>query len=79
MRHILTAAAAIAVSGLLVSTAAVAQYQAGGPAQASGQCKVSTDGMGNDLRLYGSVPADCRCCSFGRWHRGPCAGSERRP
>ena len=52
MRHILTAAAAIAVSGLLVSTAAVAQYQQGGPTQASGQCKVSTDGGGNDSYGY---------------------------
>ena len=52
MRHILTAAAAIAVSGFLVSTAAFAQYQPGGPAQASGQCKVSTDGSGNDSYGY---------------------------
>jgi hypothetical protein len=52
MRHILTAAAAIAVSGLLLSTAAVAQYQQGGPTQANGQCKVSTDGGGNDSYGY---------------------------
>jgi hypothetical protein len=52
MRHILTAAAAIAVSGLLVSTAAVAQYQAGGPTNVAGMCKVSTDGMGNDSFGY---------------------------
>ncbi len=50
MRHILTAAAAIAVSGLLLSTAAVAQYQAGGPTQANGQCKVVTD---SDADAYG--------------------------
>ncbi len=50
MRHILTAAAAIAVSGFLVSTAAVAQYQAGGPGQIGGQCKVVTD---SDADAYG--------------------------
>jgi len=54
MRHILTAAAAFAVSGLLVSAAAQAQsaYDAGGAAQISSMCKVSTDAMGNDSFGY---------------------------
>jgi hypothetical protein len=46
MRHILTAAAAIAVSGVFALTAARAEtpYQAGGPAQIGTTCKVVTDG-----------------------------------
>jgi hypothetical protein len=51
MRHILTAAVAIAVSGL-ISTVAVAQYQPGGSKQVSGMCKVSTDAGGNDTAGY---------------------------
>jgi len=45
MRHILTAAAAIAVSALLASTAVRAQtnYQPGGPAKVGNQCIVITD------------------------------------
>ena len=54
MRHLLTAAAAFAVSGLLLSAAAQAQsaYDAGGPERVGTLCKVSTDGMGNDSFGY---------------------------
>ncbi len=54
MRHILTAAAAFAVSGLLLSAAAQAQsgYEAGGAARIGTLCKVSTDKMGNDSFGY---------------------------
>jgi hypothetical protein len=52
MRHILTAAAAIAVSGLLASTAVRAEtpFNAGGPAKAGQQCKVITD---DGAEMYG--------------------------
>jgi hypothetical protein len=81
MRHILTAAAAIAVSGLLLSTAAVAQYQAGGPVNAGGLCKVSTDGMGNDsFGYYGPcAPGAAAAPSSGAaaYARAPSGGFEQ--
>ena len=53
MRHILIAAAALAVSGFAASTAAKAQtYQAGAPVQVGNMCKVNTDNNGEmELRL----------------------------
>ena len=53
MRHILIAAAALAVSGFVASTVAKAQtYQAGGPMQVGSMCKVGTDDRGDDSYGY---------------------------
>jgi hypothetical protein len=48
MRHLLIAAAALAVGGLLASTAARADmaYYQGGPVAQGGMCQLSTDGDG---------------------------------
>jgi hypothetical protein len=52
MRHILTAAAAIAVCGMFTSVSAEAQtYVSGGPRQAGNMCRVST--FSNDSDYYG--------------------------
>ena len=63
MRHVLIAAAALAVSGFVASTAANAQviYQAGGPDRVGNMCKVATDTRGDEfLRLLRAVrPAGC--------------------
>ena len=52
MRHVLFAAAALAVGGFVASTAANAQssmpYVAGGPVKVGNMCIVSTDPGGND-------------------------------
>lgn len=59
MRHILIAAASLAIGGVLVSTSAHAQvlnqyqyqyqmaFEAGGPTQRGGMCQVFTDDFGN--------------------------------
>ncbi len=58
MRHILTAAAAIAVSGLLASIPVRAEtaFQAGGPAKAGNQCKVITDDGAEMYGYYANCP-----------------------
>jgi hypothetical protein len=58
MRHILTAVAAIAVSGLLASTAVRAEtpFNAGGPAKAGQQCKVITDDGAEMYGYYTTCP-----------------------
>jgi hypothetical protein len=54
MRHVLIAAAALAVCGFVASTAANAQviYQAGGPLKIGNMCKVATDQRGDDSYGY---------------------------
>ena len=57
MRHILIAAAALAVGGFMASSPASAQqgspvFVAGGPEQVAGWCKVTTDAQGNDSFGY---------------------------
>jgi hypothetical protein len=54
MRHIIAAAAAIAVCGLLASTTVRADplFEAGGPAKIGALCHVSTDQNGNDSYGY---------------------------
>ena len=49
MRHLLIAAAALAVGGLLASTAARAEmlYYPGGPERSGNMCQISTDGDKN--------------------------------
>ena len=57
MRHMLIAAAALAVGGFMASNPASAQqgspvYVAGGPEQIASWCKVSTDARGDDSFGY---------------------------
>ncbi|HZD89364.1 MAG TPA: hypothetical protein VE224_04655 [Pseudolabrys sp.] len=54
MRHVLIAAAALAVCGFVASSAAQAQvaYQAGGPMKVGSMCKVGTDDRGDDSYGY---------------------------
>jgi hypothetical protein len=58
MRHILTAAAALAVSGLLASIPVRAEttFQAGGAAKAGTQCKVITDDGAEMYGYYANCP-----------------------
>jgi hypothetical protein len=54
MRHVLFAAAALAVCGFAASTAANAQvvYQAGGPTKIGNMCQVITDDRGDQSFGY---------------------------
>lgn len=52
MRHVLIAAAALAVSGLFASAASAQTYVAGGPVKVGNMCLVDTDGMGNGSYGY---------------------------
>ncbi len=53
MRHVLIAAAALAVAGFAASNVAKAQtYQAGGPMQVGSMCKVVTDDRGDQSFGY---------------------------
>jgi hypothetical protein len=58
MRHILIAAAAIAVSGLLASSGVRAEtpFNAGGPAKTGQQCKVITDDGAEMYGYYANCP-----------------------
>lgn len=54
MRYVITAAAALAVSGLLATTAARAEplFEAGGPVKIGNLCSVSTDNDNNGAYGY---------------------------
>ena len=54
MRHVLIAAAALALGGFVASTSANAQmaYVAGGPNKVGNMCKVGTDTRGDDSYGY---------------------------
>ena len=58
MRHILIAAAAITVSGLLASSGVRAEtpFSAGGPAKIGTQCKVITDDGDEMYGYYATCP-----------------------
>lgn len=58
MRHILIAAAAIAVSGLLASTGVRAEtpFQSGGPTKSGQQCKIITDDGAEMYGYYATCP-----------------------
>jgi len=58
MRHILTAAAAIAVSGLLASSGVRAEtpFNSGGAAKTGTQCKVITDDGAEMYGYYTTCP-----------------------
>jgi hypothetical protein len=60
MRHVIIAAAALAISGAFAAAKAEPIFEPGGPVKVGNSCKVMTQVGGNEAGYYGPCPKEAK-------------------